>query len=422
MLFSGNSLFTFKKLSQNERAGKSNQKDKSFYDKVERIGEVNNGISANKNVDNYVTRSSLVGSSTPFYRNMKERQIKIEIFMIEGEDGFENLSLRSKMTQIMKRSSSDIKSWFYEMGIDGSLPKTYEDFKSKFVDFCSGQSLDNMVKYREELWSAYLERLRCVANERNIGEDEIFRKLRSEKHPKTLQMIFYSFNVTFKDVIERVLEWEIHSSDNRINKTFISQKEQNKPAYSKISSIRCFKCNELGHYSNKCTKKGDMANNVEPHKSFGRNLDTEDVIIDGKTFNAIFDTGASESVITSKILTQITNKKIINKNEEFTLINGTKVNVTRAVILELKYRERCFEETFNIIENDNMSEILICNSLVKKLRDSSNIPVECCIDTNDNLPVSWSRPIRSYKDKIDFQKLITELEKKELLRKANLDG
>ncbi|KAG0440795.1 hypothetical protein DMUE_1488 [Dictyocoela muelleri] len=108
------------------------------------------------------------------------------------------------MTQIIKRSNTEIKNWFYEMGIEELLPKTYEDFKIKFIDFCSGQSLDDMVKYRDELWSSYFEKLRCIAKEKNIKNDEIFRKLRSERPPKTLQMILNFFNVTLKDVIERV--------------------------------------------------------------------------------------------------------------------------------------------------------------------------------------------------------------------------
>ncbi|KAG0439046.1 hypothetical protein DMUE_2706 [Dictyocoela muelleri] len=227
MSFSGNFLFTFLRKLSGERDGKSNQKDKSFYDNVENINNVHDSKSASKNVDNHGTRFSTANSQILFIRNMKEKDIKIELFMIEGDNNFEILSLRSKMTQIIKRSNPYIKNWYYEMGIEGKLSNTYEDFKSKFIDFCSGHSIDNMTKYRDELWSDYLERLICLANERSIGEDEIFKKLRREYAPKTLQIIFYSFGITLKDVIERVLEWEMNITAQKITrkidikKTFI---------------------------------------------------------------------------------------------------------------------------------------------------------------------------------------------------------
>ncbi|KAG0439048.1 hypothetical protein DMUE_2705 [Dictyocoela muelleri] len=101
-----------------------------------------------------------------------------------------------------------------------------------------------------------------------------------------------------------------------------------------------------------------MINSIEIHKTDSKKLDTDYVISEGKKINAIFDTKASDSVITSKILSKIQNKNFIKKNEEFILINGSKVNVTRAINLLLEYRDKIYEETFNIIENENMEEIL----------------------------------------------------------------
>lgn len=46
-----------------------------------------------------------------------------------------------------------------------------------------------------------------------------------------------------------------------------------------------------------------------------------------------------------------------------------------------------------------------------------NIPIECHINTRTNTRISWSRPIRSYQDKIEFDKLVDELEKKGIVEK-----
>lgn len=187
-------------------------------------------------------KQSISESQMIFSRNMKIRDVKIEMFIIESDDNFEILSLKSKMTQLIKKSNKDIKDWYYEMGIQESLPNCYEDFKSRFIDFCCGQGLENLKKYRDEPWSQYLERLRCVANEKNISEDDIFRKLRQDSTPRTLQMIFYSFGIKLENVIERVKEWESYTSENKTYKKSFRNKSNNDYKKDKMLSIKCFKC------------------------------------------------------------------------------------------------------------------------------------------------------------------------------------
>ncbi|KAG0427942.1 hypothetical protein DMUE_5859 [Dictyocoela muelleri] len=216
MLFRNN-LFTLKKRSSTERTGKSNAKVNSFDDKIEDRKCEKDILPAAKNVGFPTRITSMPGSQCVFMRNMTEKNVKIEIFMFEGEENFELLSLRAKMTQLVKKSSSEVKEWYYEMGIEDKLPEIWTDFKSKLVDFCSSQGIDSMSKYRDELWSQYLERLRCVAQEKNISEEDVFRKLRRENPPKTLQMIFYSFGVSLKDVYKRVIEWESNVLDKKLS-------------------------------------------------------------------------------------------------------------------------------------------------------------------------------------------------------------
>jgi hypothetical protein len=43
------------------------------------------------------------------------------------------------------------------------------------------------------------------------------------------------------------------------------------------------------------------------------------------------------------------------------------------------------------------------------------IPVECCINTKESVPVSWTRPNKSLKDKQDFEALVADLEEKRII-------
>ncbi|KAF9761956.1 Retrovirus-related Pol polyprotein from transposon opus [Nosema granulosis] len=63
-------------------------------------------------------------------------------------------------------------------------------------------------------------------------------------------------------------------------------------------------------------------------------------------------------------------------------------------------------------------EILISNSLVKKLKSKMKIPIECTIETNNKGTVSWSRPIKSLKDKEDFQESILDLERRNIVEES----
>ncbi|KAG0436532.1 hypothetical protein DMUE_4180 [Dictyocoela muelleri] len=107
----------------------------------------------------------------------------------------------------------------------------------------------------------------------------------------------------------------------------------------------------------------------------------------------IFDTGASESVVTSKMLENIKTKDIVNVDKEFALIDGSIIKVRNAVDIEFLYNNKKFSERFNIVKNSKNAEILLCNRIVKKIRNIKQLPIECTIDTTNNSPVSWNRPI-----------------------------
>lgn len=89
------------------------------------------------------------------------------------------------------------------------------------------------------------------------------------------------------------------------------------------------------------------------------------------------------------------------------------------VNLEIEYKQKKITENINIVENNFDEEILLSNSLSKKLRSDKLLPLECTINTKDHPPISWSRSIRTLQDKRDFEKLVQDLEKKGIIEESN---
>lgn len=53
--------------------------------------------------------------------------------MLEGEDFFEEKSLKSKMTQVVKLGVKELNNWFYERGVSDNLPRSWKEFKEAIV-------------------------------------------------------------------------------------------------------------------------------------------------------------------------------------------------------------------------------------------------------------------------------------------------
>ena len=76
-----------------------------------------------------------------FTKDMMEKNVKLELFMIEGEESFEGKSLRGKMNVVAMRGDAEFQNWFYEKGIEGQLPVIWDDFKNIVLGYCTGLRL-----------------------------------------------------------------------------------------------------------------------------------------------------------------------------------------------------------------------------------------------------------------------------------------
>lgn len=121
-------------------------------------------------------------------------------------------------------------------------------------------------------------------------------------------------------------------------------------------------------------------------------------------------------MICTGLLKELKNIEIEPIEKIYKNFDGT-CNKTKGVVnLRFKYRGKNILEKFNVVENKKDKTILISNNLVKNIEaEKRKMPIKCKIDTEGKGPVSWTRPIRSERDKNDFEKLVNDLEVKGII-------
>lgn len=171
-----------------------------------------------------------------------------------------------------------------------------------------------------------------------------------------------------------------------------------------------------GHYSNKCDEI-IKNNNVEIINS---DIDERKIKIQNKDFIAVFDTGASESMICTGALKNLKNINLEKDIKTFSFFDGTTRKTIGTTELEFNYKGKKYNEIFNVVNNDRRDTILLSNSVVKEMNSNKKeIPIKCKINTQGKGPISWSRAIRSQKDKHDFDILVKNLEAEGVIEKSN---
>jgi hypothetical protein len=173
--------------------------------------------SSKRKIETNVHVESSNSINVAFKRNMNEKSVRRELFILEYQDGFDNKSLKGKMAGAINQSNNCIKSLFYEKGVAGELPSSWEEFKEVIVSHCTGQDLDSVHKYRDEIWSDYCKRLRNYKLYKNVNENMIYEKLRSEFAPRNLQMLFYLVDVSLDAAINRIVEMQKFTKNLNIN-------------------------------------------------------------------------------------------------------------------------------------------------------------------------------------------------------------
>lgn len=116
---------------------KSNNRKRIRDDDSQTRGEEQQECLEIVNSRNAVKPTELMNEKHQFTRGMKEKEINVILFLLEGEPGFERMTLREKMTECVKRATQEIQEWFYTNGVEGTLANNWAEFKKELVVYCS---------------------------------------------------------------------------------------------------------------------------------------------------------------------------------------------------------------------------------------------------------------------------------------------
>ena len=225
------------KIKGDRRPKKSNTKQGSLTDNLSARERRLQQDLTQENV-RYVDQRPNTKNKSIFNRKMSEKAVRIELFLIEEDEMFMSQSLRKRMSSIIQVCTDELKTLYYEKGINNELPKNWEQFKEMIIEFCIGETIENIRKYKDELWSEYIQRLKEWSEKRDISEESVLQKLRNMEAPLKYQMIFNSYGISLEEVIARMRE-------NEKIKDFTNTNE-NKKIKKTDKIIKCYNCGEKG--------------------------------------------------------------------------------------------------------------------------------------------------------------------------------
>lgn len=135
--------------------------------------------------------------------------------------------------------------------------------------------------------------------------------------------------------------------NNRIEKTkenFDNQKTSNRNERSQ-KEVKCFTCQQLGHYASTCPQTKPI-NHIETGRYDLEDIDSRTIKIQNRHFQAIFDTGAGASFITSAILKEGKLGEISECEEVAKLINGEEIGIKRKIKISFEYKDKKYVNDF----------------------------------------------------------------------------
>lgn len=117
-----------------------------------------------------------------FKKNMTEKQVRVNLFITEGEDlNFQARPIRAQIQGIVRTADKEVVEWIYDCVAANELPETWEEFRKRVIEFCTGKELKSVRKFTDEPWSSYISRLLETAKENQYSTRQVYQNLLAMK-------------------------------------------------------------------------------------------------------------------------------------------------------------------------------------------------------------------------------------------------
>ena len=156
--------------------------------------------------------------------------------------------------------------------------------------------------------------------------------------------------------------------------------------------IVCYNCNKKGHFKRDCRVEGKNVYFVNCMQTSKARLLSQEIIINGKKQKAVFDTGASISVIRETMAEKLKLRILDTNPSRLKYGNGSTETVNQVEIGNVKFGSKNYEQQFVISKNIKM-DILLGLDFFHKFRVNISFKEEETsifhIDTFEKLPTKF---------------------------------
>ncbi|KAG0439296.1 Pol polyprotein [Dictyocoela muelleri] len=133
----------------------------------------------------------------------------------------------------------------------------------------------------------------------------------------------------------------------------------------------------------------------------------------------LFDTGSSINIITKKIINEMRIDRLIKLKDalRINLLNGSYIESKEMIYLDVTYDKKRIRDVFYVI-GIGIVDVILDVEMIKKFEKNKSFSVDCQIKTKGDQIINWTRPIKSYKYREDFKKLIHDYEKRGYIERS----
>ncbi|KAM0673791.1 hypothetical protein GVAV_002879 [Gurleya vavrai] len=93
-------------------------------------------------------------------KKLSERECRRMLYIIEGEDGFDGMTTRGMISRLAKYGDREFQEWFIDVAASNEIGTTCDEIKNNIVRYCIESSIHDIVMFRDEKYSNFLDRCR----------------------------------------------------------------------------------------------------------------------------------------------------------------------------------------------------------------------------------------------------------------------